>query len=89
MFYNYSVIYFNQALELMKNNNDPKALKQALKFFRIGLWGFKECKKNVQNSTATGLLPPEFQTNDLDSAINLCEAYAYKCFFLLKPKFND
>lgn len=89
MYYNYSVLYFNQGYQLLLAK-DLKNTKEALKFFRIAMWGFEQVQKNVQSATTSGLLLPEFQKQELDLNFEVCRGMAYRAFYVIwKDKFKN
>ncbi len=88
MYYNYSVMYFNQGIQLMQQN-DYKCFKNALSFFRIAMWGFSEIGKCIVKCLNAGTYVAELKNTNIRACYHLTAAYAYKCFFLMKPKFGD
>lgn len=90
MFYNYSVLYFNQGLELMNTQDSAKStnLKTALRYFRMAMWGFKESAASISKSLTTGTVPQELNSNNIGACYYVSAAMAYKCLYdALLPNF--
>jgi hypothetical protein len=81
MYYNYSVLYFNQGHQLLAEK-DPKAYKTALRYFRIALWGFQEIQNCILKCVNTGTFPDELKSMEVNACYQLCLAYGYKCLYL-------
>ena len=76
MFYNYSVLYFNQALSLSSSRN-PEELKSALKFIRLSCWGFKEASKATSKCLENGTPVQELKANELKANFSVSLALGY------------
>lgn len=92
MFYNYSVLYFNQGLELMNSQGAEKQanLKTALRYFRMSMWGFNETTVAITKCLTSGTVPQELNGNNMAACYHVSAAMAYKCLYeALKPSFGQ
>lgn len=79
-FYNYGVMYFNQGQALLA---DPANQKNALKFFRLSMWGFDQAEKAAQRSLSTGNVVPELTGANIQGVKAVAAAHAYRVLYLL------
>lgn len=95
MLYNYSVLYFNQACQLMnaKSKNPAEYLKPAFRFLRIAMWGFHEVVLAVKKCGNTGTILGELTSRNVKANYHLCAGLAYNVLYQLLlpafPKFTE